>query len=177
MRLGLLLIAVLLSSSPARADVRNPVAFIGEYVFNAIFGAPLSVDANGQLQSGIPDGGAYNDSNFTCTTTDQVITGVTIAAPPAGTMYEITMSGDVNGPTSGQAVSIHFESNGAATTHGALKFTPFAGGTLTFGSQRIPFSKSIITSLNGTSPLEVWCSTSTGTATTANVALIYARHL
>lgn len=150
--------------------------FLGEVASNLVVGAPLSVSLLGKVMSGIPDGSAYNDANFTCTTTDQVITGVTIAAPPAGT-YRIAMSGDVNSATGGTIVTIHFESNGASTTHGQLKFMPFAGGTLTSGNQRVVFSKDIITTLNGTSPLEVWCSTSAGTVTTANVALTYGRDL
>lgn len=148
--------------------------FSGEVASNLTVGAPLSVSSTGKVTSGIPNSSVYNDANFTCTTTDQVITGVTIAAPPAGT-YEVSMAGDVSSPTAGVIVTIHFESNGASTTHGQLKFMPFTGGTLTTGSQRIPFAKTIITTLNGTNTLEVWCSTSSNTNTTANVSLTYVR--
>lgn len=171
---------VIMTHSPAQAGWDHFVSqvniFLGETASNLVAGAPLSVSLTGKVQSGIPDGSAYNDANFTCTTTDQVITGVSIAAPPAGN-YRIAMAGDVNSATGGTVVTIHFESNAASTTHGQLKFMPFAGGTLTSGSQRIPFSKDILTTLNGTSPLEVWCSTSAGTVTTANVSLVYSRDL
>lgn len=170
----------LLVTLPAHANLNrflNQVnIFLGEVASNLVPGAPLSVSSTGKVQSGIPSGAAYNDANFTCTTTDQVITGVSIAAPPAGN-YRIAMAGDVNSATSGITVTLHFESNGAATTHGQLKFMPFAGGTLTAGNQRAVFAKSILTTFNGTNAFELWCSTSTGTVTTANVALIYSREL
>lgn len=150
--------------------------FLGEVASELVAGAPLSVSLTGKVQSGIPDASAYNDANFTCTTTDQVITGASIAAPAAGT-YKLNMAGDVNSATGGTVVTIHFESNGASTTHGQLKLMPFAGGTLTSGSQRIPFAKEIISSLNGTNVVEVWCSTSAGTVTTANVSLVISREL
>jgi hypothetical protein len=170
------LLILLALSFDCHAAIRNPSEFIGEVVFGSITGAPLSADTNGKLVSGISNNSAYNDSNFTCTTTDQVITGVSIAAPPAGN-YLISMSGDINSTNAGTVVTLHFQSNNSSTTHGQLKTMPFAGGTLSSGSQRIPFSKTIITTLNGTNALEVWCSTSANTVTTANVSLVYERLL
>ena len=174
MRWILLFLSVQCFASNQFVTERN--VFSGEVASNLTDGAPLSVSSTGKLISGIPNSSAYNDANFTCTTTDQVVTGVTLSAPPAGT-YEVTMAGDISSPTSGVVVTMHFQSNGATTTHGSIKTMPFAGGTLTSGSQRIPFAKTVITTLNGTNALEVWCSTSSNTVTVANTSLTYVRLL
>lgn len=170
------LLCVTFSFCVANARIVNPSIFQGEQSFGTIAGAPLSTDANNQVISGIPLASAYDDSNFTCTTTDQVITGVTIAAPAAGT-WEAIMSGDVSSATAGIVVTFHFQMNNATATHGSIKLMPFAGGTLTSGSQRVPWAKSIQSVLNGTNAVEIWCSTSSGTVTVANTALVIKRLL
>lgn len=170
----LLLISIIFSNS--FAEVRNPVAFIGQYVMASVPGAPLSADSNGQLISGIPFGSVYVDGNITCGTTDAVITGMTIAAPPAGT-YKISMAGDSSSANAGVVVTVHFRLNAGTPTGGNIKFSPFAGGTLTSGSQRVSFAKEIIVTLDGTNPLELWCSTSANTVTMANSSLTFVRLL
>lgn len=173
------LISFLLIGILSTADVKNPLVFIGELVKGGVNGAPLITDLNGKVAQGILHGEVDIDTAINCTTTDAVVTGVTIAGASlagAGT-YEITMSGDVNSPTGGLVATLHFESNGATTAHGQIKLQPFAGGTLTSGSQRIPYAKTMQVSLNGTNALEVWCQTSTGTATVANSVLTWKRLL
>lgn len=148
--------------------------FSGETAVNLTVGAPLSVSSTGKVTTGIANSSVYVNGNFTCTTTDQVVTGATIAAPVAGT-YLVSMSGDINSAVGGVVATVHIENNGAANTNGNIKTMPFAGGTLTAGNQRVPFAKTIITALNGTNAIEVWCSTSSNTVTVANTALTIVR--
>lgn len=163
----------------SQGRVENPLIFIGELVKGGVNGAPLITDLNGKVAQGILRGEVDVDGSINCTTTDAVVTGVTIAGASlagAGT-YEITMSGDVNSPTGGLVATLHFETNGATTAHGQIKIQPFAGGTLTSGSQRMGYAKTMQVSLDGTNPLSVFCQTSTGTATVANSVLTFKRLL
>lgn len=172
MRKSLALLLLLLSSN-AQADVRNPVAFIGQYVFNAIFGAPLSTDSNGQLISGITGGKIANATADTSTTSTALMVGMTVT-PPAGT-YQLVFSTDVNSGSAGSIVTLGTFVGGTLSEQ--IKVMPFAGGTLTVGNQRIGISINDEVVVNGSQAITIQWSSSTAGLTSAAKRMTYTRRL
>lgn len=124
-----------------------------------------------QTVSLLNTGEVQNAANITVTTTDQQLTSIVTPAFPLGGTYMCWFEADFNSATSGLIVTIKFRSG--AVDGRQLKFMPFAGGTLTAGSQRMPagMSDRITVAAGGT--IQVNASTSTGTATCANAQLMY----
>lgn len=160
------LILCLLIGMPGLARVENFIMFIGQKVLGAVAGAPLSVSATGGLQSGIPFTQITSATATTCATSQTAITGIT-TTPVAGT-YLITYSTDFNSANGGTTVTVNLSVGGTNVSITQRKFMPFAGGTLTSGAQRLPFSVTTIQVLNGSQILAANCVTSASTATTAN---------
>lgn len=103
----------------------------------------------------------------TATTTsnvDAVITGMTMT-PPAGT-YLVWYSADLNSPNSGSVVSVSIYVGGVQKGDSLRKIMPFAGGTLTAGSQRVGVSTNGLVTVNGSQAIAIEWSTSAGTITT-----------
>lgn len=142
--------------------------FLGEVASNLTLGAPLSVSLTGTVQSGIPNYTSSTTTATTCATGSTTVTGISIT-PVAGT-YLIVYSTDVNSANGGTVVTFNIDQGGSAIAITQRKFMPFAGGTLTSGNQRIPFSVNTIQALSG-SAITVTCLTSASTATTANSEL------
>lgn len=161
----LLLILVIVATFPniGFADIKNPVAFIGQAVLGATVGAPLAVDANGLLVSGLTSTEVSATADATTTsTTDVLMTSMTIT-PAAGT-YKIAFSTCVD--HSAQSV--------------AVVMSIYIGGTLQAESVRAPVPRfnalganslnpcvSIngIEVVNGSQAIEIRWKTASGTAT------------
>lgn len=178
-RIALLCIIILALQYPSahagwQSFVTQANIFLGEVASNLIAGAPLSVSSTGKVQSGIPFYTATSATATTCATTLTAVTGITIT-PVAGT-YQMTYSTDVNSPNGGTVVTFNISQGGTAIAIGQRKFQPFAGGTLTSGNQRLPFSVTTIQVLSGTA-ITVDCTTSASTVTTANSELDLVRLL
>lgn len=166
--IGPIVLGIVLLSYVGRADVTNFIMFIGQFVLASTVGAPLSTDANGQLVSGITNYISSTSSATTCTTTDAAMSGITIT-PAAGT-YLMLFSTDYNSANGGTILTVSFFQSTTQIAISQRKFMPFAGGTLTAGNQRIPFSVNSIQVLSGAA-ITVHCQTSASTATTADAEL------
>lgn len=153
----------------------NVIAFIGELVKNGTLGAPLSTDANGKLVSGILGGriNATSSANIT-TGTDATIDTMTVTPALAGT-YRIDFNTDVNSATSGIVVTYSIYVAGVTVAGTQRKIEPFAGGTLTSGSQRIMMTLQEEVTITAGQTIDVRASTSSGTVTVASRTLIWRR--
>lgn len=83
--------ALLLLAQAAQADVKNPVAFIGQRVLGSTTGAPLTVDANNGLSSGEPTTtfvGVAGSTNVATNAAYATIASLTISPTFAGT-YQV----------------------------------------------------------------------------------------
>lgn len=139
--------------------------FLGEVASNLTEGAPLSVSSTGKVMSGIPFTIISSGTATTCATSQTAITGITVT-PVAGT-YLITYSTDFNSTNGGTIVTVNLSVGGTNIGGAQRKFQPFAGGTLTSGNQRLPFSVTTIQTVNGSQAIAANCLTSASTATTA----------
>lgn len=166
--LGFLLLFTNISQAERNRIVNQVNIFLGEVASNLVPGAPLSVSQTGTVQSGIPFYSSSTTTATTCATTLTTVTGITIT-PVAGT-YLILYSTDVNSANGGTVVTFNVDQAGTAIAITQRKFQPFAGGTLTSGNQRIPFSVNSIQVLTG-SAITITCLTSASTVTTANSEL------
>lgn len=147
-------------------SVFNPAIFIGEAVPGAISGAPLSADSNGLLASGISNTEASATASATAGTgADTLLTGMTIT-PAAGT-YLTWFSCDLNSATSGVVVSVSIYVGGTQKADSLRKVMPFAGGTLTAGSQRALGATNGVVTVNGSQAIEIRWSASAGAPTAA----------
>lgn len=147
-------------------SVINPVLFIGEAVLGSTLGAPLSTSATGLLTSGISNTEVSATASATAGTgADTLLTSMTIT-PVSGT-YLVWFSCDVNSATSGVVVSVSIYVGGVQKADSLRKLMPFAGGTLTAGSQRIPVSTNGEVTVNGSQAIEIRWSASAGAPTAA----------
>lgn len=147
-------------------SIFNPALFIGEVVSGSTIGAPLSSDSNGNLISGISNTEVSATASATAGTgADALLTGMTIT-PTAGT-YMIWFSCDLNSATSGVVVSLSIYIGGSQKADSLRKIMPFAGGTLTAGSQRSAAAIQGLVTVNGSQAIEIRWSASAGAPTTA----------
>lgn len=148
-------------------SVINPVLFIGEAVLGAVSGAPLSSDANDLLISGITHGEASAAGSATAPTgADTLIAGMTLT-PVAGT-YLVWFSCDLNSVNAGAVVSVSIYVGGIQKADSLRKVMPFAGGTLTSGSQRVGIATNGLVTVNGSQAIEMRWSTSSNAPTAAD---------
>lgn len=96
---------------------------------------------------------------------DALLTGMT-DTPPAGT-YFVAFSCDLNSANAGAVVSISIYVGGVQKADSLRKVMPFAGGTLTSGSQRVGVSINGTVTVNGTQAIEIRWSTSSNAPTAA----------
>lgn len=147
--------------------IQNPVSFIGQTVLGATIGVPLSVDANGGLQSLLP--GIYVTATASTTTnsgTDALLNSMT-STPAAGT-YSVQFNCDVQCNSPGGAVSFSIYVGGSQIAVSLLKTIPLDGGTLSIGTGRDIIFLIEEVAVNGSQAVEVRWSTSSGTATVGN---------
>lgn len=96
---------------------------------------------------------------------DALLTGMT-STPPAGS-YFVSFSCDVNSATSGVVVSVSIYVGGTQKADSLRKIMPFAGGTLTAGSQRAGVVTNGVVTVNGSQAVEIRWSASAGAPTAA----------
>lgn len=148
-------------------SIINPSIFQGEQSFGTTPGAPLSTDANNQVISGITNQEISSvTSQNAGTGADALMTGMTVT-PVSGT-YLVIFSTDLNSGSAGAVASASFYVGGTQNGVSQRKVQPFAGGTLTSGSQRIMLGLNAILTVNGSQAIEVRWSASAGTITSAN---------
>lgn len=121
------LLALLCISTLAHARIENPVAFIGQSVLGATAGAPLAVDTNGQLVSGLTSSETSATGAITTTsTTDVVMTSMT-TTPAAGT-YLVLFSTYCTHSNTNQTITASIYNNAVLKTDSVRTVTPFPGG-------------------------------------------------
>lgn len=96
---------------------------------------------------------------------DALLTGMTIT-PVAGT-YIVWFSCDLNSPTAGVVISVSIYVGGVQKADSLRKVMPFAGGTLTSGSQRVGVATNGQVVVNGSQAIEIRWSASSGSPTAA----------
>lgn len=144
----------------------NPAVFIGQTVFGAVAGSPLSADANGLLVSGTSNTEVSATASTNAGTgADTLMSGMTIT-PVSGT-YLVFFSCDINSNTAGAAISVSIYVAGSQKADSLRKVIPFAGGTLTSGSARAMASTNGVVTVNGSQAIEIRWSASSGTNSAA----------
>lgn len=162
-----LVLALLFLSLTAEARIDNPRMFIGEKIFNATVGAPLSADANGQLVSGTSNTEVSATANTTTTSTTDVLLNAMTITPVAGT-YMVLFSTSMSASTGNQttqfsiyvggvqkADSVRLSNPGNATGLLGLTFTP---------GEEVAGTQGVVT-VNGSQAIAIEYHTSAGTAT------------
>lgn len=117
------------------------------------------------------NGEVDDTSSANITTTDGQVGTMTVT-PPAGN-YLVWFTADFNSPTSGIVVTLKTHIGGVDGNQ--VKFMPFAGGTLTAGSQRVVGSVIDRVTVNGSQAIQIFASTSSGTVACANKCMMYLR--
>lgn len=97
--------------------------------------------------------------------TDTLLAGMTLTPLPG--QYLTWFSCDLNSAAAGDVVSISIYVGGVQKADSLRKTMPFAGGTLTSGSQRVGIATNGIVTVNGSQAIEIRWSTSAGAPTAA----------
>lgn len=171
----LAIIVIIIFANLSHAKIENPRIFQGEQSLGTVAGAPLSTDTNNQVTSGISNIIVSSTVASTCTTTDGTLNSMT-TTPVAGT-YLVIFGSDFNSTGSGIVVTLTYNVGGSNVTVTQRRFMPFAGGTLTAGSQRVQQALNAIITVNGAQAIAVHCSTSSSTVSTASMELDLVRLL
>lgn len=147
-------------------SVFNPAVFIGEAVPGSTPGAPLSVDASGNLISGISNTEVTATGSITAGTgADTLMTSMTIT-PVVGT-YLIMFSCDIDSATAGAVTSVSIYVGGTQVGASLRKLAPFDGGALSATTARCGAFTQSIQAVNGSQAIEIRWSASSGTNTAA----------
>lgn len=145
-------------------SVFNPAIFIGEAVPGSVSGAPLAVDSNGLLVSGLTTQVVTDTANTTTTSgSDVLLTSMTLT-PVAGT-YMVIFNTSVTDAAAGSAVSFSLYIGGVQDSGSLVKVAPFDGGTLSATSARSTAACIAVETVNGSQSIAVQWSTSSGTPT------------
>lgn len=158
---GLILLAL---SHLGYADIKNPVAFIGQAVLGSTAGAPLSADSNNLLTSGV----SVASVNSTGTTTTSSATDVLIASmslTPASGTYSISFCGNFTHSANNATITYTIYSAASAVGIPMIAEPTIQGGltpTLPFAQ---PGCASAFGTVNGSQAIEVRWKTSAATAT------------
>lgn len=165
------LIAALIVSTPlvGYSRVENFILFIGQVVKNGTLGAPLSVDANGKLVSGIPflTTGQITATQTLSTTTPTQMTSMTLTTPAAGT-WIVSFGTTAQTGTGGNSITIYIYLNTTAT--GEARTIQFPTATLI--DNGYPFSVSFVEipiAVNGSQSINIYWSTSASAAQQSTV--------
>lgn len=97
---------------------------------------------------------------------DALLTGMTLT-PAAGT-YLVVFSCDLNSANAGAVVTLSIYVGGVQKVDSQRKVMPFAGGTLTSGSQRVGIATNGVVTVNGAQAIEIRWSTSSNAPTAAD---------
>lgn len=123
----------LLVALVAQARVENPIVFIGELVKNSTTGAPLSVDANLQLVSGLPATTFVGVASTITVATNAAYTNMTslsITPTFAGT-YQVHCRTSIAHTTNNAAVLMAVHVAGTIVADSVATGTPFIQGGVT----------------------------------------------
>lgn len=119
---------------------------------------------------------SLNDSEASATASatagtgaDALMTGMTLT--PAAGGYLVWFSCDLNSATAGVVVSVSIYVGGVQKADSLRKIEPFAGGTLTSGSQRVGCAINGKVTVNGSQAIEIRWSASAGAPTVAGRTL------
>lgn len=154
---------------PAFADVKNPVAFIGQAVLGSTAGAPLSVDTNSQLVSGITNASVNATTTTTTTSTASPSTAVIASmteTPVAGTYY-VNFCSSFQSNANNINVLFSIFAGGTKINGTEMSTTPQIQGGLTPSlNQRLPGCTTGFATVNGAQAIEIrWHVSAAGTAT------------
>lgn len=158
------------------ADVKNNVGFIGQRILGSSVGAPLSVDANNGLISGIQGTTAVSAATTitTTSTTDIVMTGITIT-PVSGT-YKVMGTTTFRHNTNNALAFLSVWAAGVQIASSQSSATPQPqAGVGAALSIDIPATSIAEVSVNGSQAVELRWRTSAGTATSVNRVLTIQR--
>lgn len=108
-------------------------------------------------------------SATSATGADALMTGMTLT--PLQGRYLVWFSCDLNSAAAGDVVSVSIYVGGVQKADSLRKIMPFAGGTLTSGSQRVGVATNGIVTVNGAQAIEIRWSTSAGAPTAAGRTL------
>lgn len=153
----------------AQAKIFNPIAFIGEVIFNATNGAPLSADANGLLVSGISNTSANATTTTTTTSTASPSTAVIASmtlTPVSGTYY-VSFCSTFQSNTNNINVVFGLFSGGSKINGTEMSSTPQIQGGLTPSlNSLVPGCTMGFATVNGSQAIEVrWHVSAAATAT------------
>lgn len=119
--------------NPAFARVDNPIAFIGELVKNSTTGAPLTVDSNQQLSSGLPTTtfvGVAGTITVATNAAYTTMTSLTITPTFAGT-YQVHCRTSIAHTTNNAAILMAVHIAGTIVADSVATGTPFIQGGVT----------------------------------------------
>lgn len=158
-----LILAFLLISQTAFADLRNPVAFVGEVIFNAVVGAPIYADVNGQLASGTPNLEVSATADTTTTSTTDVLMNSMTITPVAGT-YLTFFSTCVDHSNQSVSVTISIYSGGTLKSDSQRPTVPRFNGVGANSLSHCVASQGVVV-VNGSQAIEGRWRTAANTAT------------
>lgn len=122
----------LVISRSANADVRNPVGFIGQTILGSIEGAPLTVDSNFGLISGLPATtfvGVAGTITVATNAAYATLTSLTLS-PSAGT-WQVHCRTSIAHTTNNAAVLMAVHVAGTIVADSVATGTPFIQGGVT----------------------------------------------
>lgn len=144
-------------------SITNPIAFIGEAVLGATAGAPLSVDANSLLASGISNTEVSATADTTTTSTTDVLINTMTITPVAGTYLAIgTLCVDHSNQSVAVVVSIY--SGGSLKTDSVRSVVPRFNAIGANSLSPCVSTQGIVT-VNGSQAIELRWKTASNTAT------------
>lgn len=152
-------------------SVDNNIAFIGQLVKNSTIGAPLTVDANQQLISGLPTTtyvGVAGSTTVATSASYATMASLTITPAAAGT-YQVSGRSTVTHATNNADIFMAVHVAGTIVSDSISQARPFIQGGVT-PSLSIPMILSTFTEVAITvgQAITIGWRTSAGTATSAN---------
>lgn len=142
----------------------NPIVFIGEFVLGSISGAPLAVDSNNQLVSGLSVTKASATADATTTSgTPALLTSMTISPNPGTYLVWFSSSTTSNGTNCVQTFGLYV--GGTLQPEAVKTIQPYDGGTLAATTAIADVSITNTVTVTTGQAIEVRWSTAGGTAT------------
>lgn len=145
-------------------SIHNPVAFIGEAVLGATIDAPLAVDANGLLVSGLSAIEVSSTSDATTTSNTAALLTTMTTTPVAGT-YIVWFSASTQSNGTNCTATFALYVGGTIKSDSSRTIQPYDGGTLAAATATGAVAINAIVTVNGSQAVEIHWSTSGGTAT------------
>lgn len=156
--------------------INNPVAFIGQAVLGSTAGAPLSVDANNLLSSGLTALEVTATASTTTTSTTDVLINSMTTTPVSGTYlvwFHTTLQSNANNVN----VFVSIYAGGAQAVGSEMSATPQIQGGLTPSlPQNSPIGTMNLVTVNGAQAIEArWRVSAAATATALSRVLVILR--